>query len=188
MTTVWIIIALVVAVALAVVAIYNGLVRGRNMVNEAWSGIDVQLKRRHDLVPNLVSAVKQYATHERSIFEEVSEARARSIAVTGDVAAQAKAENMLSGALRSLFAVAEAYPDLKASDNFRQLQENLDKLEEEIQMARRYYNGTAREQNNRVMQFPSNIVAGMFHFAQVVYFELDNPAEKAVPVVGDMLQ
>ncbi|MDD4700921.1 MAG: LemA family protein [Desulfovibrio sp.] len=188
MTTVWIIIALVVAVALAVVAIYNGLVRGRNMVNEAWSGIDVQLKRRHDLVPNLVSAVKQYAAHERSIFEEVSEARARSIAVTGDVAAQAKAENMLSGALRSLFAVAEAYPDLKASDNFRQLQENLDKLEEEIQMARRYYNGTAREQNNRVMQFPSNIVAGMFHFAQVVYFELDNPAEKAVPVVGDMLQ
>jgi LemA protein len=187
MTVSLIIAALVIITALLVVAIYNGLVRGRNMVNEAWSGIDVQLKRRHDLVPNLVSTVKQYAAHERSIFEEVNEARARSISVTGDVAAQAKAENMLSSALRSLFAVAEAYPDLKASDNFRQLQENIDKLEEDIQMARRYYNGTARNQNNKVMQFPSNIVAGIFHFAPVVYFEMDNPEEKAVPNLGAML-
>ena len=174
------------SVILAVVLLYNGLVRGRNMVNEAWSSIDVQLKRRHDLVPNVVSTVKQYASHERSVFMEVTEARARSMGVVDDVAAQAKAENILTSALGRLFAVAEAYPELKASDIFRQLQENLRELEEAIQMARRYYNGTAREQNNRVLQFPGNIVARLFHFSKTVYFELDSPEEKSVPNIGSL--
>ena len=166
------------------ISIYNRLVKLRTMVQEAWSSIDVQLKRRHDLVPNLVSAVRQYASHEKSLFEEVSAARARSLSVQGDVAAQAKAENLLSGALGKLFAIAEAYPELKASDNYRQLQQSLATLEDEIQMARRYYNGAAREQNDRVRQFPGNLVAGFFHFATVAYFELDSPAERAVPDVG----
>ena len=173
-----------VAVFAVIVALYNAMVRGKNMVEEAWSGIDVQLKRRHDLVPNLVSAVRQYASHEKGLFAEVTEARARSLSVQGNVAAQAQAESMLSGALSRLFAVAEAYPELKASDNFRQLQDSLATLEDEIQMARRYYNGTAREQNDRVRQFPGNLVAGFFHFAPVEYFELDSPAERAVPDIS----
>ena len=173
-----------VVVFAVIVALYNALVRGKNMVDEAWSSIDVQLKRRHDLVPNLVSAVRQYASHEKGLFAEVTEARARSLSVQGNVAAQAQAESMLSGALSRLFAVAEAYPELKASDNFRQLQDSLATLEDEIQMARRYYNGAAREQNDRVRQFPGNIVAGFFHFAPATYFELDSPAERAVPDVS----
>ena len=173
-----------VVVFAVIVALYNALVRGKNMVDEAWSSIDVQLKRRHDLVPNLVSAVRQYASHEKGLFEEVSAARARSLSAQGDVAAQAKAENLLSGALGKLFAIAEAYPELKASENYRQLQQSLATLEDEIQMARRYYNGAAREQNDRVRQFPGNLVAGFFHFAPVAYFELDSPAERAVPDVG----
>ena len=174
----------IVIVLAAIAALYNALVRGKNMVEEAWSSIDVQLKRRHDLVPNLVSAVRQYASHEKNLFDEISTARARSLSVQGDVAAQAKAEGMLSGALSRLFAVAEAYPELKASENYRQLQLSLATLEDEIQMARRYYNGAAREQNDRVRQFPGNIVAGFFHFAPATYFELDSPAERAVPDVS----
>ena len=174
----------IVIVLAAIAALYNALVRGKNMVEEAWSSIDVQLKRRHDLVPNLVSAVRQYASHEKNLFDEISTARARSLSVQGDVAAQAKAEGLLSGALSRLFAVAEAYPELKASENYRQLQLSLASLEDEIQMARRYYNGAAREQNDRVRQFPGNIVAGFFHFAPATYFELDSPAERAVPDVS----
>ena len=174
----------IVIVLAAIAALYNALVRGKNMVEEAWSSIDVQLKRRHDLVPNLVSAVRQYASHEKNLFDEISTARARSLSVQGDVAAQAKAEGMLSGALSRLFAVAEAYPELKASENYRQLQLSLASLEDEIQMARRYYNGAAREQNDRVRQFPGNIVAGFFHFAPATYFELDSPAERAVPDIS----
>ena len=174
----------IVIVLAAIAALYNALVRGKNMVEEAWSSIDVQLKRRHDLVPNLVSAVRQYASHEKNLFDEISTARARSLSVQGDVAAQAKAEGMLSGALSRLFAVAEAYPELKASENYRQLQLSLATLEDEIQMARRYYNGAAREQNDRVRQFPGNIVAGFFHFAPATYFELDSPAERAVPDIS----
>ena len=174
----------IVIVLAAIAALYNALVRGKNMVEEAWSSIDVQLKRRHDLVPNLVSAVRQYASHEKNLFDEISTARARSLSVQGDVAAQAKAEGLLSGALSRLFAVAEAYPELKASENYRQLQLSLATLEDEIQMARRYYNGAAREQNDRVRQFPGNIVAGFFHFAPATYFELDSPAERAVPDIS----
>ena len=164
------------------VGVYNGLVRGKNLVAEAWSGIDVQLKRRHDLIPNLVETVKGYASHEKQIFEDVAKFRNAAIGA-GNPRDAAAAEMGLSGALKNLFAVAEAYPDLKANTNFLQLQQELGNTENEIQSARRYYNGAAREMNVRVESFPSNIVAGMFHFAKVEYFEMENPAERAVPEV-----
>lgn len=164
------------------VGVYNGLVRGKNLVAEAWSGIDVQLKRRHDLIPNLVETVKGYASHEKQIFEDVAKFRNAAIGA-GNPRDAAVAEMGLSGALKNLFAVAEAYPDLKANTNFLQLQQELGNTENEIQSARRYYNGAAREMNVRVESFPSNIVAGMFHFAKVEYFEMENPAERAVPEV-----
>lgn len=155
------------------------------MVEEAWSGIDVQLKRRHDLIPSLVNTVKGYAAHENDVLVKLTEARARAISASsaGSVEGVMKAENSLTQAMRSLFAVAENYPQLRASENFMQLQEQLSMLEDEIQMSRRYYNGSAREQNNRVLQFPSNIVASMFNFTKVEYFELENEAERAVPEV-----
>ena len=142
----------------------------------------MQLKRRHDLVPNLVSTVQGYAAHEQDVFKAVTEARSASMKAQG-VQAVAQAESLLGSALGRLFAVAEAYPELKADGNFRQLQDTLSTLESEIQMARRYYNGTARDQNNRTMQFPGNIVAGMFGFQKLDYFELENEAERAVPQV-----
>ena len=175
----------VLVLILALIALYNGLVRGKNAVDEAWSGIAVQLKRRHDLVPNLVNAVKGYAAHESTIFTQVAEARAQSIAASSQgIAASAAAENTLSHALKSLFAVAEAYPELQASDNFAALQQSLNELEEALQMARRYYNGTARQQNNRILQFPACCIASAAGFSPVAYFELDTDAEKAVPQVN----
>jgi len=164
------------------VGTYNGLVRGKNLVAEAWSGIDVQLKRRHDLIPNLVETVKGYASHEKQIFEDVAKFRNAAIGA-GNPRDAAVAEMGLSGALKNLFAVAEAYPDLKANTNFLQLQQELGNTENEIQSARRYYNGAAREMNIRVESFPSNIVAGMCHFSKAEYFEMENPAERAVPEV-----
>ena len=169
-------------VALWGVGVYNGLVRGKNLVAEAWSGIDVQLKRRHDLIPNLVETVKGYASHEKQIFEDVAKFRNAAIGA-GNPRDAAVAEMGLSGALKNLFAVAEAYPDLKANTNFLQLQQELGNTENEIQSARRYYNGAAREMNIRVESFPSNIVAGMCHFSKAEYFEMENPAERAVPEV-----
>ena len=171
------------AVAAFLIGMYNGMVRGRNMAEEAWSGIDVQLKRRHDLIPNLVSTVQGYAAHEQDVLKAVAEARAASMKA-GTVQAVGQAESMLGSALGRLFAVAEAYPELKADGNFRQLQDTLTGLESEIQMARRYYNGTARAQNDRTMQFPGNIVAGMFGFKKLEYFELDDVSERAVPEVS----
>jgi LemA protein len=181
-------IALVVVAVLlvVVVALYNGLVRGKNAADDAWSGVNVQLKRRHDLLPNLVAIVRQYAAHERSLFDEVSEARSRSLAA-GSVSDQAKAENALSGSLRSLLAISEAYPELKANTNFLKLQEELATLEDEMQMARRYYNGTAREQNDRVRQFPGNLLASTFGFGAIAYFELDSPDERNVPSVANLM-
>lgn len=167
-----------------VISAYNRLVRGRNNVEEAWSGIDVQLKRRHDLIPNIVSTVQGYASHEKGVFEAVTQARAGTMNVpAGDVAGTAKAENALTQTLRSLFAVAEAYPELKANENFVHLQNTLDQLESEIQMARRYYNGVVRMQNNAVQSFPSNLIASRYGFEKCAYFELDDAAEKAVPQV-----
>ncbi len=180
-----IITAIVVLLVISLILFYNGMVRGRNMVEEAWSGISVQLKRRHDLVPVLVNSVKGYMTHEQETLTRIAELRASAVSASssGSVQAIAHAENQLMGALRSLFAVSENYPDLRANENFMQLQEQLSLLEDEIQLSRRYYNGTARDQNNRVLQFPGNLVARSFGFARVEYFELADPAEAAVPEV-----
>ena len=180
----YIAIGILLAIAAYAVVIYNGLVKARQMVREAWSGIDVQLKRRADLIPNLLETVKDYASHEKDTFAEVTEMRTRAQGVpTGDVAGRAVAEGMLSQALGKLFAVAEDYPDLKANENFRDLQESLDKMETEIQMARRYYNGAARDLNVKVESFPSNLVANTFKFEQADYFEIENDADRAVPEV-----
>ncbi|MCX8996334.1 LemA family protein [Rhizobiaceae bacterium BDR2-2] len=174
----------IVAVALYGVFLYNGLVRARQMAEEAWSGIDVQLKRRADLVPNLVETVKGYASHERETLDAVIAARNRAIAVpAGDVEGRAAAEGVLGQALGKLFALSEAYPDLKANENFLELQRALDSLEGEVQMARRYYNGATRDLNVKVESFPSNLVASRFGFAKKPYFEIDDPADRAVPSV-----
>ena len=180
----WIILAIAVAALLYAVVVFNNLVRTRQMVNEAWSGIDVQLKRRSDLVPNLVDSVKGYAAHERSVLEEVTQLRGAARALPqGDVAARAQAEGALSAAIGKLFAVAENYPDLKASNNFLELQKQLSDLENELQMARRYYNGTVRNLNVLVQSFPSNLIAGMAGFAPRDFFELAD-GEGAVPQVN----
>ncbi len=182
-TTLIIVGALLALILLFAIATYNGLVRGKNMLEEAWSGIDVQLKRRHDLIPSLVSTVKGYAAHERGTLEAVLAARAAAMNATGQGADKVgESENQLTGALRSLFALSEAYPELKANENFLQMQQQLATLEDEIQMARRYYNGQAREQNNRVLTFPTNLLAGMFGFGKEPYFELSE-AEKSVPEI-----
>ena len=183
--TFWIILAIVAAIVIYAIAVYNRLVSSRQMSEEAWSGIDVQLKRRADLVPNLVETVKGYASHERGVLEEVVELRNRAQAVPpGDVEARAKAESALSLGLGRLMAVAEAYPDLKASANFVELQKELGNLESEIQMARRYYNGAVRNLNTMVESFPSNIVAGQFRFEKRQYFEIEEPGDRAVPRVA----
>ncbi|MCF0253779.1 MAG: LemA family protein [Duodenibacillus sp.] len=175
---------IVLLIAVYVMTAYNALIRGRNLVKESWSGIDVQLKRRHDLIPNLVNTVKGYAKHEQDTLVQVTEARASAANARqkGDVAEIQRAENALASTLKSLFAVAESYPDLKASANFMHLQEQLTGIEEELQLARRYYNGTARNQNNRIEQFPGNIVAGMFRFEKPAYFEVAE-AERENPAV-----
>ncbi|MDI3470862.1 MAG: LemA protein [Pseudolabrys sp.] len=181
---IWVVAGLVVLVALYAIVVFNRLVGLRQMANEAWSGIDVQLKRRADLVPNLVDTVKGYAAHERTTLEDVVTLRQQAGAVPpGDVAGRAQAEGALSLALGKLMAVAEAYPDLKASANFLDLQKQLADLENEIQMARRYYNGTVRNLNTTVQSFPSSIVAGIGGFAARSYFELSGPGEAAAPQV-----
>jgi LemA protein len=176
--------AILAAVALYGVFVYNGLVKSRQMTEEAWSGIDIQLKRRADLVPNLIETVKGYATHEKSTLEEVVELRNRAQAVpSGDVAGRAAAEGLLGQALGRVVALAEAYPDLKANQNFLELQKSLETIEGEIQMSRRYYNGAARDLNVKVDSFPSNLVAGQFGFSKAGYFEIANDADRAVPTV-----
>ncbi|GEO85061.1 MULTISPECIES: LemA family protein [Alphaproteobacteria] len=180
----YITLAILVLVALYAVSVYNGLVKSRQMTEEAWSGIDVQLKRRADLIPNLIETVKGYAAHEKSTFEEVVELRNRAQAVpAGDVAGRAAAEGLLGQALGRIVALAEAYPDLKANENFMELHRSLDAIEGEIQMSRRYYNGAARDLNVRVDSFPSNLVARNFGFTKAGYFEIANDADRAVPTV-----
>lgn len=180
----WILLGLIVLIAIYVIIIYNRLVKNRQMVREGWSGIDVQLKRRANLIPNLVETVKGYMDHERDTLSAVTEMRAKAQGVGGDdVAGRARAEGALGMALGKLFAVAENYPDLKASENFQDLQESLDKVEHELQMARRYYNGTVRNLNTLVEAFPSNIVAGQFKFRPADYFEIENAEDRAVPEV-----
>lgn len=180
----YVLLAVVAAVALYIVFVYNGLVKSRQMAEEAWSGIDVQLKRRADLVPNLIETVKGYAAHEKSTLEEVVALRNKAQAVpSGDVAGRAAAEGLLGQALGRVVALAEAYPDLKANQNFLELQRSLETVEGEIQMSRRYYNGAARDLNVKVESFPSNLIAGQFGFARKPYFEIANEADRAVPSV-----
>lgn len=165
------------------VGIYNGLVKLRNTSEQAWSDVDVQLKRRYDLVPNLVETVKGYASHEKDTFEKVVEARNMAMQATSPED-KAKAENVLQSTLKSLFALAEAYPDLKANQNFIQLQTELANIEEQIQLSRRYYNAVVRDLNTKVESVPSNIVANMFNFQKKEYFELDSAEERKSPQVS----
>nr|WP_316652802.1 LemA family protein [uncultured Gellertiella sp.] len=177
---------LIILVVIAVIAVmlYNGLVRARQMAEEAWSGIDVQLKRRADLIPNLIETVKGYASHEKTTLDEVISRRNQAQAVpAGDVAGRGAAEGLLGQALGKVIALAEAYPDLKANQNFLQLQGTLETVEGELQMARRYYNGAARDLNTKVESFPTNLLAGQFGFQKKPYFEIANEADRAVPTV-----
>lgn len=180
----FLLIGLIIAIVVYLIFTYNGLVKARQMAKEAWSGIDIQLKRRANLIPNLVETVKGYATHEMETFTWVTELRANAERMDDDdVAGRAKSEGLLGGALVKLMAVAEAYPELKANQNFLDLQEELNTIEGEIQMSRRYYNGAARSLNVKVESFPSNLIANNFGFAQADYFEIENPADRAVPSV-----
>ena len=182
-----IIAGIVLALALAIVVwgigVYNGLIRLRNMKDEGWSGIDVQLKRRHDLVGNLVNTVKGYMAHEKDVLEEIAKMRSVAQNAAG-VAQAAQAEGQLSQALGRLFAVMENYPQLRANENVMQLQNTLTSLEDEIQLARRYYNGTVREYNTRTEVFPASIVARQYGFQKAEFFELDSVAEREVPQVS----
>ncbi len=178
-----IILVVVAAIAIAVIGIYNGLVRLNVQTNNAWADIDVQLKRRHDLIPNVVETVKGYASHERQTLEAVVNARNRAVSVQGSGPAErGQAEGALTGALRGLFALAESYPQLRAAENFGQLQNTLTQIEDAVQNARRYYNAVVRDLNTRIQQFPSNLIAGTFGFKTREFFEIPD-TEKAVPQV-----
>jgi LemA protein len=168
----WVLLVLALAFAAFVIWAYNGLVKLRVMTDAAWADIDVQLKRRHDMIPNLVETVKGYAAHERGTFERVTEARTRAVSASGP-AARALAEGMLTQALHSLFAVAENYPQLRAVENFIQLQTQISEVEDHIQLARRFYNAVVRDLNTRIAQFPTNLVAGLFNFGRREFFEAE---------------
>jgi len=180
------VLAPVLIIGLVVVGMYNSLVRGRNHVRESWSGIDTELKRRYDLIPNLVETVKGYARHEREVLERVIEARTRAVSSTGSPESQARDENALVGSLRQLFAVAEGYPDLKASHNFLELQRQLAETEDRIQAARRFYNANVRDYNNRCEMFPTSLMAGLFGFRPEQFFEIESALERAAPAVGNL--
>jgi len=182
MTITYILLAVVVIIVLWLVAAYNGFVTRVNRAKEAWADIDVQLKRRYDLIPNLVETVKGYAAHESAAFENVTKARSAAMSATGTVA-KGKAENALAGTLKTLFAVAEAYPDLKANQNFLELQRELSDTEDKIQASRRFYNTTVRDLNTAVESFPGNVIANSFHFSKMDLFELgDADAAAREPV------
>jgi LemA protein len=177
----WIIVTVVVVLIVVVVAMYNGLVRDRNRVDNSWAQVDVQLKRRYDLIPNLVETVKGYASHEQQTFERVTEARSAAQSAQGP-AEQAEAENFLTSALRQLFAVAEAYPELRASENFQGLQAELSETENRIAVSRQIYNDTVLTYNNKVQQVPTNLVASAFGFDQREFFEAGEEADQAPQV------
>ncbi|MHB1104382.1 MAG: LemA family protein [Devosia sp.] len=179
-----IILAIIVAVAGYAIFLYNDLVKKRQLVEEGWSGIDVQLKRRTDLIPNLLETVKGYMGHERETLEAVTNARTAATAgANAGPAERAKLEGALSGALGKLLAIAEAYPDLKANTTFLEFQQALQTVEDELQLSRRYYNGATRDLNTAVESFPSNVVANTFKFEKAEYFELENETDRAVPSV-----
>ena len=173
----YIIVGVVIVFSLWAIAIYNGFIKLINRAKEAWADIDVQLKRRYDLIPNLVETVKGYATHEREAFENVTKARAMALGAQG-LEEKGKAENMLTGALKSIFAIAEAYPQLKANENFLELQRELSDTENKIQAARRFYNTNVRDLNIKTDSFPPNIIAKMFNFQKAEFFELEEESAK----------
>ncbi len=176
------IVVLCLGVFLWAVASYNALIHAHALVKEGWSGIEVQLKRRYDLIPNLVATVRGYATHEKGIFESIAQARAASVGAQ-DIAQKSMAEGQLSGFVKTLFAVAEQYPDLKANHNFISLQKDLMTIEEEIHLARRYYNGAVRNYNILIRQFPRTLIASLAHFSPEHYFEINDHQQREVPHV-----
>jgi len=178
----WILGTIILLAVGAGVLIFNRLVKARNLMDEAWSGIDVQLKRRHDLIPNLVETVKEYSGHERGVFDNIARLRSEIMTVDGP-RTDTNAENELSRQLKTLFAVAEAYPDLKASGNFLDLQKSLSEIEDEIQYARRYYNGTVRDYNILVQKFPNNLLAERLGFQREDFFEIEYATERKAPEV-----
>lgn len=180
--TSYIIIAVVAVLVLWLIGAFNSLVRARNRVKEAWSDINVQLRRRHDLIPNLVETVKGYATHEQGVLESVIKARTQAV-TAGSMEQKEQAENMLTGALKNLFALSEAYPTLRANENFAKLQDELSDTENKVQAARRFYNSNVMDYNTKIEQFPTNTIAGMFNFKQEELFQLDSPAEAKLPEV-----
>ena len=177
MSPIFIILAVVALVVLWIIFAYNGFVRLINRAKESWADIDVQLKRRYDLIPNLINTVKGYAKHESSAFENVTKARAMAMDA-GTLAEKGQAENMLTGALKSIFAIAEAYPDLKANQNFLELQRELTDTENKIQAARRFYNTNIRDLNTKIESFPNNIIASVFRFSQMEFFELEETSAR----------
>jgi LemA protein len=179
----FVVLGIVLLAVLWVIATYNILVRLRQLCRESWSGIDTELRRRYDLIPNLVETVKGYAAHERTVLQDVVQARQRAVASTGSPASQAADENVLIAALRQLFAVVERYPDLKASANFLALQEELANTEDRIQAARRFYNANVRDLNTRIGVFPSNVIAAVFSFKQEEFFEIEEAGIRAAPAV-----
>lgn len=181
MAVLWIILGVIVLAAIAGIISYNRFVTQKNLIRDAWANIDTELRRRYDLIPNLVETVKGYATHEREVFEEVTRARAAAAGATGSPAQQAAAEGPFMAALGRLFAVAEAYPDLKANQNFLALQTELSNTEDRLQTARRFYNANVRTFNTRLQAFPSSIIAGMFHFEPAEFFEIPESIREAGP-------
>jgi len=179
----YIVSGIIILIFLWAIAVYNGLIRLKNRAREAWSDIDVQLKRRYNLIPNLVQTVRGYAVHERNVFEKVTEARSKAMGA-GSIKEKAEAENMLSDTLKSLFAVAENYPQLRASENFQKLQDELTDTEDKIQAARRFYNGNVRDLNIKIESFPANVVASIFGFKKMEFFEIPGEKEKSVPQVN----
>ncbi len=179
----WVVIGFTIAIVVFAILLFNNLVRLRNVVREGWSGIDVQLRRRTDLVPNLVETVKGYAAHERGLFEDIARNRAQSIAAD-NVTGQAAAEKALQGSLGRLMALAEAYPDLKANQNYLELQQQLAEIEDQLQMARRYYNGAVRNLNIGIQSFPGVLLARPFGFHEEPFFELDDRSQAAAPQVS----
>jgi len=178
----WIILAIVAIILIWLVMVYNGLIRSKNRTDEAWSDIDVQLKRRYDLIPNLVETVKGYAAHEQGTLQKVIEARNAAMTVDGSAANKAEAENALSQTLKSIFALAEAYPDLKANTNFLKLQDELSDTENKIQAARRFYNGNVRDFNTMIQVFPNNVINGMLNFKKYDFFEAAGEEKEPVQV------
>ncbi|MFA9454198.1 MAG: LemA family protein [Candidatus Aminicenantaceae bacterium] len=183
MEALYILIGLTVLILIWIISIYNSLVRLRQHLKDSWAGIETELRRRYDLIPNLVATVKGYVAHEKQVFETVTEARTRAVSSSGSPASQAADENVLVQGLRSLFAVSEGYPELKASENFLELQRELANTEDRIQAARRFYNGNVRDLNTRIEVFPSNLIANLFRFTQAEYFEIEEVGVADVPKV-----